>query len=98
MLASTSSVQCTQPVFASSTYTSPSAVATYRRPPATTGCVPAELAPGNANAHFSRSRETSPAVIPAASADWNRVLVMPLPQPFQFGPAKKFVVCADAGV
>src|SRR5207244_5367588 len=95
MLASTSSVQCTQPVLASSTYISPSAVAMYRRPPATTGCVPAELAPGKPNAHFSLRCDRSSAVISAASADWNRVLVMPRPQPFQAGPARAFVLGAD---
>src|SRR6266571_1914308 len=98
MLASTSNVQCTQPVFASSTYISPSAVAMYRRPPATTGCVPAEVAPGNPNAHFSLRCDTSSAVIPAASADWNRMLVMPWPQPFQAGPARGFAGGADAGL
>src|SRR5262245_17297518 len=85
--ASTSSVQYTQPVFASSTYNSPSAVATYTRPATITGCVPAELAPGNPKAHLSASRGTSSAVIPAACADWNRVFPMPSPHPFQDGPA-----------
>src|SRR6266850_907252 len=85
--ASTSSLQYMQPVFASITNSSPSAVETYTRPPTTTGCVPAELAPGNPKAHFSVSRGTSSAVIPAARADWKRVFPIPSPQPFQDGPA-----------
>src|SRR5882672_12879538 len=56
------------------------------RPPATTGCVPPELAPGSPNAHFSFRRATSRALIPAASPGWNRAFVMPAPQPFQLGP------------
>src|SRR4029453_15896228 len=85
--ASTSSVQYTQPVFAAITYSLPSAVATYTRPPTITGCVPAELAPGNPKANFTVSRGTSSAVIPGAWADWNRVFPIPSPQPFQDGPA-----------
>src|SRR5260221_4425369 len=56
------------------------------RPPATTGCVPPELAPGSPKAHASFNRGTSRAVIPAGSPDWNRALVIPAPQPFQLGP------------
>src|SRR6266436_9559768 len=56
------------------------------RPPATTGCVPPELAPGSPNAHFSFRRETSRALIAAASPGWKRALVSPAPQPFQLGP------------
>src|SRR5207237_10542959 len=50
------------------------------------GSVPPELAPGRPTAHASFSRGTSRAVIPAASADWKRVFVIPAPQPFQLGP------------
>src|SRR3981081_1259603 len=56
------------------------------RPPATTGCVPPELAPGSPNAHFSFRRATSRALIAAASRDWNRAFAIPAPQPFQLGP------------
>src|SRR5882672_1409941 len=59
------------------------------RPPATTGCVPPELAPGSPNAHANFRRGTSRAVIPAASPDWNRVFVIPAPQPFQLGPVSE---------
>ena len=57
------------------------------RPPATDACDPEESAPGNPNAHFSRRFGTSSAVIPAASALWKRAFELPLPQPFQAGPA-----------
>src|SRR6266550_8542241 len=59
------------------------------RPPATTGCVPPELAPGSPNAHFSFRPGTSRAVIPAASPDWKRVLVIAAHQPFQLGPVSE---------
>src|SRR5262249_7307911 len=63
-----------------------------------TGCVPAELAPGKPKAHFSRKCDTSSAVIFAASADWNRVLVMLPPQPFHAGSVRGFAVVADVGL
>src|SRR5258708_11318508 len=59
------------------------------RPPATTGCVPPELAPGSPNAQASFRRGTSRAVIAAASPDWKRALVIPAPQPFQLGPVSE---------
>src|SRR5258708_15426921 len=59
------------------------------RPPATTGCVPPELAPGSPNAQASLRRGTSRAVIAAASPDWKRALVIPAPQPFQLGPVSE---------
>ena len=46
------------------------------------------MSPGNANAHFSRSRGTSAAASPAAAASWKRVLTVFTPQPFQRGPAE----------
>src|SRR6476646_2091077 len=89
MPASTSMCQYTQPFFASSAKRSPSAPPTYMRPPATTGCVPPDLAPGSPNAQASFRRGTSRAVIAAASPDWKRVFVIPAPQPFQLGPVSK---------
>src|SRR5712691_5698980 len=59
------------------------------RPPATTGWVPPELAPGSPNAQDSFRRGTSRAVIAAASPDWKRALVIPAPQPFQLGPVSE---------
>src|SRR6266567_170928 len=59
------------------------------RPPATTGCVPPELAPGSPNAQASFRRGTSRAVIAAASPDWKRALVILAPQPFQLGPVSE---------
>src|SRR5258708_2977779 len=59
------------------------------RPPATTGCVPPELAPGSPNAQASFRCGTSRAVIAAASPDWKRALVIPAPQPFQLGPVSE---------
>src|SRR5947208_41865 len=94
-----------QPVFASSAKRSPSASPTYTRPPTITGCVPPELAPGKPKAHFNLRRETSSAVIPAASAGSKRVFVMVTPQPFQAGsdsePEKRVAVLvqdADFGI
>src|SRR5262245_35698273 len=56
------------------------------RPPATTGCVPPEVAPGSPNAHFNFRRGTSRAESLAASAAWKRAFARPAPQPFQPGP------------
>src|SRR5882724_8612415 len=73
------------PLFASSEYTVPFWLPTNRRPLATVGCDHADVASGNPNAHFSESRDTWSAVMPACCADWNRVLLLVGDQPIQAG-------------
>src|SRR5271165_1912105 len=50
------------------------------------GCPNTDFAPGNPNAHFSLSWGTWAAVSPAVFSDWNRVLEVSTPQPFQAEP------------
>src|SRR5437879_4068017 len=84
--ASVSIIHRMQPVWASSEYRSPSQLPAYTRPPNTTGCALAEVAPGNPNAHFNLRRGTSSGDRRAAAAGWNRVFCGVTPQPFQDGP------------
>src|SRR5688500_9400625 len=56
---------------------------TYRRPSCSVIAAHDCTSPGRPNAHFSLSRGTSAAVMPAAAAGWNRVFDGFCPNPLQ---------------
>src|SRR5207253_4007099 len=77
--------QFTQPLWASSEYTTPVSELKKTLPSTIAGCWYIDDAPGIPNAHFSFSLETCPVVSPAALPGWKRVFALSTPQPFQAG-------------